>query len=274
MLTALQSRAARLMAANRSESSYFAGGTVLNEHTARLSDDLDIFHDTEDAIEDACRKDILALERDGLEVVVDLDVRGCVEARVRDERRMETIVQWMPETRMRFFPLVPDPLWGLRLHKSDLAVNKTIAASSRFKTRDMVDMVLIRKTFCPLGPLFLAASIKLGKLAPLALVDMARQRAAGTRNDELEEMRTVLGGMDPGDTKKSAFDALDAAEEFLTHLPDPMLGGLPVNRDGIPVDRIKDMAGLRLMVDGGGRFPDFPDAPPNFDEGEPTGIGP
>lgn len=86
MLTEIQSRAAQIMAANRSETSYFADGAALNEHTERLSDDF-------------CPGDIHALEKDGLDVFVDLDVRGCVEARVRDESRRETVIRWMSETR-------------------------------------------------------------------------------------------------------------------------------------------------------------------------------
>ncbi|MXX88700.1 MAG: hypothetical protein F4213_03250 [Boseongicola sp. SB0677_bin_26] len=87
MLTELQSRAARIMAANRSEKGYFAGGAVLNENTERLSDDLDVFQDTEDVIEDICRQDIQLLENDGLDVFVDIDVRGCIDARVRTHRK-------------------------------------------------------------------------------------------------------------------------------------------------------------------------------------------
>ena len=112
MLTELQARAAKLMAANRSEESYFAGGAVLNEHWKRLSDDLDVFHDYENTIDPLVRKDVRALEDDGLDVFVDHDLWGSVEARVRDESRRETIVLWMGETRMRYFPLVTDPLWG------------------------------------------------------------------------------------------------------------------------------------------------------------------
>ena len=112
MLTKLQARAAKLMAANRSEASYFAGGAVLNQHWKRLSDDLDVFHDDEKAIDPLVKKDVQALEDDGLDLVVDHDLWGCAEAKVRDESRRETIVRWMGGTRMRYFPLVVGPLWG------------------------------------------------------------------------------------------------------------------------------------------------------------------
>lgn len=264
MLTEIQSRAAQLMAANRSETSYFAGGAALNEHTERLSDDSDVFHDSEDAIDDFFPRDIHALERDGLDVFVDLDVRGRVEARVRDESRRETVIQWMSETRMRFFPLVPDPLWGLRLHRSDLAANKVIAASFRGKPRDIVDLALIRRDFCPLGPLFLAAAVKIEVKSPMALVDMARHRAVSASLAAITGTYGLSGNWDASTVKASVLEELEEVEAFLTHLPDAMLGGLPVNADGVPTADVKDMASLRPVADGGGRFPDFPDAPQDF----------
>ena len=274
MLTELQARAAKLMAANRSEESYFAGGAVLNENTERVSDDLDIFHDDERAIDTLCRKDIQALDDDGLDVFVGIEALGCIEVRIRDEFRRETLIQWMSETRMRYFPLVEDPLWGVRLHRSDLAVNKVVAASSRMQARDTADLLLISRHFCPLGPLFLAASVKLGKVSPLGIVDRARHRTAGTPNEELEELRMALSCGNAGEIKASAFAALDSAEAFLRDLPEPMLGGLPVNTDGIPVDRLENMGSLRPVLDGGGRFPDFPETPPEFSEARSLDEGP
>ncbi|MYG27886.1 MAG: hypothetical protein F4213_18000 [Boseongicola sp. SB0677_bin_26] len=65
-----------------------------------------------------------ALEGDGLDVLLDVDLWRCAEARVLDESRRETVIRWRPETRMRRFPLVKDPDWGLRLHRSDLAESR------------------------------------------------------------------------------------------------------------------------------------------------------
>lgn len=208
--------------------------------------------------------DLQALEKGGLDVFVDLDVRGCVEARVRDENRRETIIQWMSETRMRFFPLVPDPLWGLRLHRPDLAANKVIAASFRGKPRDIVDQALIRRDSCPLGPLFLAAAVKIEIKSPMALVDMARHHAVSVTLAAIMGTYGLSGNWDASTVKASVLEELGKAEAFLAHLPDAMLGGLPVDADGVPTADVKDMASLRPVADGGGRFPDFPDAPPGF----------
>ncbi len=274
MLTPLQSRTARLMAANRSEDSHFAGGAALNEHTKRVSDDLGVFSDTEEVVDRTWEQDVQALEDDGLHVEVVLELAGCVEARIRDESRQETLVQWMSETRTRFFPLVSDPLWGVRLHRSDLAVNKAIAAASRRETRDAADLFLISRHYCPLGPLFLGASLKAPRAGPMKLVDMARHRMTTTSNEEPGRLRTVLDGMDAGEVKLHMIDAFDAAESFLKEMPEAMLGGLPVDDGGVPTDREGNVAESRPAVDGGGRFPAFPESPPDFSEANGMHDGP
>lgn len=65
-LTPIHKRVRAVIAANRSETSYMAGGAVLNEDWFRLSDDLDIFHDTDEEIVASARKDIAAFESAGL----------------------------------------------------------------------------------------------------------------------------------------------------------------------------------------------------------------
>ena len=167
-------------------------------------------------------------------------------------------------TRMRFFPLVPDLLWGLRLHRSDLAANKVIASSFRGKPRDIVDPALIRRDFCPLGLLFLAAAVKIEVKSPMALLDMARHCAVSVSLAAITGTYGQSGNWDASTVKASTLAELDEAEAFLTHLPDAMLGGLPVNADGVPTADVKDMASLRPVADEGGCFPDFPDASPDF----------
>ena len=263
MLTEIQSRIARIMARNRSESSYFAGGAVLNENTERLSDDLDLFNDTEEMIADVVVHDINALEKAGFDVVVDIEIPGCTEVTV-SHAEQTTQVQWMAESRMRYFPLVTDSQWGFRLHGSDLAVNKAIAASTRRKARDTLDIALVCRDFCPLGPLFLGGSFKIRSLSPLALLDNARHRTVAMPNHELEDLRGLPEGWNASTVKTYVLEHLDVAEQYLKNLPDQMLGGLPVDEDGIPVDRIENMVTLRPLVDGGGRFPEFPESVPDF----------
>lgn len=49
-LTQIQKDIMASIAANRSDSSYVAGGVVLNMNWPRVSDDIDIFHDTDEEI--------------------------------------------------------------------------------------------------------------------------------------------------------------------------------------------------------------------------------
>jgi len=270
MLTEIQSRVARIMARNRTEERYFAGGAALDEKTARLSDDLDVFTDSDDMIPDIVDLDLKALDHDGLDVTVDLEIHGCTDVTVRDGRQ-STRVQWMSESRTRFFPLRPDSLWGLRLHVSDLAANKVVAASTRRQARDMVDLALIRRGLCPLGPLFLGASMKLPALSPLALLENTRRWTVSYSSDELREVRLsspndpdVDHDQQPEALRRLVLVELQVAETFLRKPPPTMLDGLPVNENGIPVDRTEAAVAIRPLSDGGGRLPDFPQAVPDF----------
>lgn len=62
-LTDIQRIVLRTIAQNRGRESYFAGGATLNRDRARMSDDLDIFHDSGEAVLTAADRDIDALAR-------------------------------------------------------------------------------------------------------------------------------------------------------------------------------------------------------------------
>src|SRR5262245_23813879 len=125
-LTAIQSDVMRCIASNRSETSYMAGGVVLNRDWPRQSDDMDIFHDTDEEIGATADADIELLRQKGFRITVEIQIYGCVEA-VVSRGSEATLIQWMSESRTRFFPLIRDAEWGARLHQTDLAVNKVIA---------------------------------------------------------------------------------------------------------------------------------------------------
>ena len=103
-LTQIQKEIMASIAGNRSDSSYIAGGLVLNMDWPRMSDDIDIFHDTDEEIGTSADADIAKLEADGFKVSIEINIYGCVEASVVRGRE-RTLVQWMSETRTRFFPL-------------------------------------------------------------------------------------------------------------------------------------------------------------------------
>ena len=99
-LTELQKRIMQRLSLNRSPSSYLAGGLILNLNWPRRSDDIDIFHDTDEEVSGVAEKDIADLEKEGFRVTVDVRTYGTYEATVSDSSS-STIIQWMSETRIR-----------------------------------------------------------------------------------------------------------------------------------------------------------------------------
>jgi hypothetical protein len=85
-----------------------------------MSDDCDIFHDTDEEIGSTADADIEKLKADSFIVSTDVNVYGCVEASgIRSGKRC--LVQRTSETRTRFSSLVRDQEWDARLHRADLA---------------------------------------------------------------------------------------------------------------------------------------------------------
>jgi homoserine kinase len=78
-LTQFQTNVCRLIAAHRiaSGESYVAGGVALNEALAgaRLSDDVDLFHDTDQALDASWTADRASLLREGFDVVIEKKIK-------------------------------------------------------------------------------------------------------------------------------------------------------------------------------------------------------
>src|SRR6266446_9338695 len=196
-LTDLQRRIMRRLSLNRSETSYLAGGTILNLNWPRRSDDIDIFHDTDEEVADVAEKDIADLKMESFRVTVDVRAYGTYEATVSDNSS-STVIQWMSDTRIRFFPLVRDEPWGLRLHQADLAVNKILAASSRRKARDFADIIAIAAYMCPLGPLIMAAAGKPPSYSPQKMIEQMRWHAQSIPDDEYAAVKGLPADWTPG----------------------------------------------------------------------------
>ena len=73
-LTALQRHVLRCIAANRSDTSYIAGGIAPNRDWPRISDDIDVFHDTDEEIGAAALADIAMLRQAGFPVRIELEI--------------------------------------------------------------------------------------------------------------------------------------------------------------------------------------------------------
>src|SRR5262245_17779125 len=111
-LTRFQRELCRQLAANRiaSGESYVAGGAALNVVLcgSRASRDIDVFHDTEEALRATWDADRELLEPLGYAVQVVRERPSFVEAEI--SRGGETaLFEWAQDSAYRFFPLVEHP---------------------------------------------------------------------------------------------------------------------------------------------------------------------
>jgi hypothetical protein len=234
MLTPIQKRVVATLAGLREEGNYLAGGAVLNARRPRISEDLDIFLDRENAVA-AARRDMEALRNAGLRVQEEIFSFSFVEAVVRAAESGEaTQIQWMQESAYRFFPLQPDAEFGLRLHDADLAVNKAIAAASRKKVRDIVDLAALDTGPLRLEALVWAAAESKTPMSPVKMLDNILHNAT---THPLAEYRMVRSA-EPVDGVR-ILEAIRAACErariFCREAPVETLGKLFVSDAGEPV---------------------------------------
>src|SRR5262245_29367988 len=105
-LTPIQRDICSVIAANRIEQgeSYVAGGVALNTllRASRISRDLDLFHDTEEALRATWDADRKLLERQGFRIRVLREQVSFIEAEIgRSDQR--ALVQWARDSAFRFF---------------------------------------------------------------------------------------------------------------------------------------------------------------------------
>ena len=245
-LTQLQSDILRRLANNRSETSYLAGGLMLTKDWQRRSDDIDIFHDTDEEVTDAAKADLAVLDAAGYKTHTDFIVYGCVDATVSD-RTSSTIIQWFAETKRRFFPLVKDPEWGARLHQADLAVNKILAASGRSKARDIADLVAIGRNYCPLGPLVLAAAGKPPNFSPRRTIDEIRRHALSIPAEEFAAVKGLPADWSAEFIRDEALGLIELADKYIMSVSPDLLGVLVTNKDDVPIEVTDAKRGVVVM---------------------------
>jgi hypothetical protein len=176
-LTPLQAAVLAVLATNRSEASYLAGGAALHIGPAgeRFSNDLDYFHNTADAANRTFALDAELLRAAGYAVVVLSEHRGFVSASVQRAQEA-TIIDWAHESAWRFLPLVPLPGGGVMLHPIDLAINKLVALANRREPRDLVDVIFADTHILPFPALVWAVVDKNPGLNPASYLEQFRRR--------------------------------------------------------------------------------------------------
>ena len=175
-VTAFQSEVLRVIAKNRvaNGETYVAGGLALNHllHRPRISNDIDVFNNSYEAMTAAADMDRAALAAAGYGVEVKRERDFIVEVTV-SRGGESTDVQWVQDSAYRFFPLVEDEMLGVTMHPFDLATNKLLALAGRRVPRDWVDVITCHERLQPLPYLAWAACGKDLGYSPAFILDMA-----------------------------------------------------------------------------------------------------
>jgi hypothetical protein len=208
---------------------YLAGGAALHfaPHSARYSDDLDFFHDSEARVARAFAHDRDHLGAAGYEIDVEISLPGFVRAIVR-RGDTATRVDWAHDSAWRFMPLVRDPLGGWLLHPVDLAVNKALTLAGRHEPRDFVDILFVHRTVLPLAALVWAAVGKDPGFTPLSVLELLRRQ--GRYRPEDFARLNLAEPFDLPAAKTAWLAALDEAEAFARTRPPDESGCLYYSR--------------------------------------------
>lgn len=225
-LTEFQIIILRLLSEQRKNAgiSYIAGGAALNDalKACRRSNDIDIFHDTTEALRatwDVDRKTLLGA---GYTIEVVRENPSFVEAVVK-KNEGQVLVQWVRDSAFRFFPLIEDPILGLSLHPFDLATNKILAMAGRLEPRDWIDTIECHRSLQPFGYLVWAATGKDPGINP----DLLMEEAA-----RLHYAQADIDGLDFGPVAVSA-KALGLEWKRIIHDAKKQIDTLPVENVGM-----------------------------------------
>lgn len=231
--TRFQAEVLRRIARSRIDGgeTYVAGGLALNHvlGAPRLSHDIDVFNDSEEAVAAAFEKDVAALRAAGFDVATKRERTFFREATVSRDGET-TDIQWARDSAFRFFPLVEDSLLGLSLHPFDLATNKLMAIAGREEPRDLVDIETCHDRLQPLGLLVWAACGKDPGFNPSFLLEfVARVRYAQAEFDALVKTPERIDG---ATVMSKWHEMIAAARKTISILPAEEAGKCVLTADG------------------------------------------
>lgn len=233
-LTDLQRTICRIIAANRiaGGESYFAGASALNEliGAARVSRDIDLFHDTAEAVHAAWTEDRALLEKKGFAVRPVRERPSFVEAEVSGQGET-VLMEWARDSAFRFFPLMAHEEMGLVLHPFDLATNKVLALIGRLEVRDWIDVIECDQRLQPLGYLAWAACGKDPGFGPGSILEQAA-RTGRYSQSEVAELSFVGRAPDAAELSRTWRAMLAEARSIVASLPPEEAGKCVLGRDG------------------------------------------
>ena len=232
-VTRFQSEVLKLIARSRIRNgeTYVAGGLALNHQLRRprVSEDIDVFNNSYDALVSAADADRDVLKGAGYEVVLKRERNYIVEVTVSKDGET-TDIQWVQDSAYRFFPLVVDELLGLTLHPFDLATNKLLALAGRRVPRDWVDTISCSEDIQPLAYLAWAANGKDLGLTPNFILDMCARTTYVQK--ELDMVVRSEKPVDAAALSRKWHAMIDAARETVKLLPPEEVGRVVMTREG------------------------------------------
>ena len=233
-LTAFQKEICRLIATTRKEQheSYVAGESALNELicASRRSHDIDLFHDTQEALLKTWDADRILLLSNGYDVQVIRDHPSFIEVMV-SRNQEQVVLQWVRDSAFRFFPLVEHADFGLVLHPYDLATNKVLALVGRLEVRDWIDVIECHSKIQHLGFLVWGACGKDPGFGPEMILEQARRTARYT-DTEISELSFVAEPPSAAELAVRWRKMVEEAEIILSMLPPLQSGKCLLDAEG------------------------------------------
>jgi len=224
----------------RNPESYVAGGTAIQraEDSLRYSNDIDFFHDTDEALTQAFSQDRQTLIEKNYSFVPLITQPSFYRAII--SKGKETLkLEWVRDTAFRFFPVVEDPEMGYRLHDVDLAINKCLALANRTALRDILDILELDKKILPLSACIWAACGKDPGFTPELILEMIQRHAI--ISPELLNMESLSRPVDPKEVKSAFLKTHSKAKRELQSFPSKTLGCLFLDKKGEVIEKLDNI---------------------------------
>ncbi len=242
-ITAFQRSVLLLLRSHRNPNSYVAGGIAIHraQSSIRHSNDIDFFHDTDEAVTTSSSVDLALLNKQGYSATILINQPSFVRAVIA--RGQEALkLEWVRDTAFRFFPVIEDDELGYRLHDVDLAVNKCLALANRNEVRDIIDLIQLNQESLSLAGACWAACGKDPGFTPELLIDHMKRNSI-IRPEQLSA-ELLVRPMSPSVLKQEWLTLLAAAQSTLQALPAADLGCLYLNSTG-SVERLPNPQSLQ-----------------------------
>ena len=239
-ITAFQKNVLKLIKSNRSPDSYVAGGTAIQRapDSLRFSDDIDFFHDADQAVTDAFQKDRATLMSAGYSFDTQISQPSFYRATI-SKAGEQLKLEWVRDTAYRYFPVVDDEDLGYRLHDIDLAINKCLALANRSVIRDALDIIELHSNILPLPTIISAACGKDPGFTPDLMLEMIQRHMTFTPDQLAAESLTKP--VDPVKLKKDLLTLLEKTRKILRDVPAKNIGCLFTDKNG---NVVKDLSKL------------------------------